>query len=99
MGSVLTFDTKRCIIGEEDLEQISNPKKLLYPVAHFSNSESKVLPGPMTCVTPPASQKLEGSGLLFLAQFLESRIGAFSGFSNGLSENDRHRKRLCGQPS
>jgi hypothetical protein len=26
MGLVLTFDTKRCIISEEDLEQISNPK-------------------------------------------------------------------------
>jgi hypothetical protein len=26
MSSVLTFDTKRCIIGEEDFEQISNPK-------------------------------------------------------------------------
>jgi hypothetical protein len=48
MGSVLTFDTKRCLIGAEDLEQISNPKKLLYPVARFSNSESKVIPGPMT---------------------------------------------------
>jgi hypothetical protein len=76
MRSVLIFDTKRCIIGEEDLEQISNPKGFLYPVAHFSNSESKALPDPMTCVTAPASQKLEGSGLLFLAQFLESGIGA-----------------------
>src|SRR4029453_8933021 len=45
-GSVLTFNTKRCLIGEEGLEQISNSKRLLYPVAHFSNSESKVLPGP-----------------------------------------------------